>query len=182
MPYESVLWTPRTPITWDRLSQMNENTDSLKTTQDDQPSGLLTTSAASAPGTAAGQKAYQRITSAVSSNTSWAHLGTLRVNTPAGRLYRWVFSLPKVSNTANASVHIRMRIDSIGIFSYVFAHCNQSLIWSSIHGDLVFEGGGGTNDAFIVEIAPVFFVGVASAEMATTSPGIHYMEDIGAKS
>ena len=39
--YSFVFWTPATPITADRLSQMSTNTDQVKAATDDNPKGLI---------------------------------------------------------------------------------------------------------------------------------------------
>lgn len=39
--YSFVFWTPATPITADRLSQMSTNTDQVKSATDDNPKGIL---------------------------------------------------------------------------------------------------------------------------------------------
>ena len=39
--YSFVFWTPATPITADRLSQMSTNTDQVKAATDDNPKGII---------------------------------------------------------------------------------------------------------------------------------------------
>ena len=170
--YESVVWTPQTPVCYETFAQMSANIDYLKNLIDNAGHGFV-------------QKVD--LTSSVSrSSASFGTVGTVSgVTTEAGRQYRLSAYCPKVQNPgrANSGASVRFRlIDGSGdnIFQSSFVYTGPIYRWGSMYIEAYITPGAVTKN-YKLQYAPLFGVGTASVTFSVPEASVGYivMEDVG---
>lgn len=95
MAYESVLWTAKTGVTWDKLAQMQQNIDEIKAMIDGTNAYVENT----ARGIGKGILHYQELTTPINCAAGvWTQVGqTFIPVTEAGRLYQFECFIPRMN-------------------------------------------------------------------------------------
>jgi hypothetical protein len=173
--YESVLWTPQTPLCSETLKTMNDNMDYLKDTSDNGPRGIV---------------GIEELTQTKSkSGSSMGTVGVLRgARTEGGRRYKFSCWMPKIycpgDKGQGITVHFQLRwgVEGSGEtdgLHHVYVFPGQIYRWTSAEIYTYLVPGEGTF-VYSPKFAPLFGVGTATLEFdADDGPGYITLEDVG---
>jgi len=144
MAYESVVWTPKTPISWDRLAQMQQNIDELRAIIE----GTSSYIPGGPKGVGKGILYLQELTTSYSlpSGGVWVQIGaSFTPKTQAGRRYLMECHLPRYHTPSG-----------IGIIRFFK---DGQVIYSAVHGN-----GTDMSYAAAAGVPYGFFAGIVNAK------------------
>ena len=176
--YESVLWTPQTPLCAETLSKMNDNMDYLKDTSDSGPKGII---------------GIETLTTNTSrTGNSFGTVGVLRgARTEGGRRYKFSCWMPKMyapgglvngrQPEEGSSIHLQLRYGPEGsgdIVMETFIYPGPIYRWTSAEIYCYIVPGDGLF-VYSPKFTPLFGNGTATLEFSAASPGYITLEDVG---
>jgi hypothetical protein len=165
MAYESVVWTPKTPMTWDRLAQMQQNIDELRATIE----GTSAYVPGGPQGVGKGILYLQELTTSyyLPSGDTFVQIGaSFTPITQAGRRYLMQCYLPRYHTPSGVAV-VRFFRDGVVIQTAIhgngtdLSHANtHGVPWGNFSGTANVQKhivpGASTTSVYHVDTVPLF--------------------------